>query len=180
MSLPAPPSTVSWIRVARPLPPTKVSSPPFMLTTRFSVVPMSRLKGAGLTRSNRTRAPLAVAVKFSEPLPPLTTTVSMPPPPSFRSVPSPGFQIMVSLPAWPKTWSVPAPPVRTSLPSPPKRRSFPPLPNRVSLPASPNSKSLADPPLSMSSPAPPNRSAAGIAPFVSSIESLSLPPRPAT
>ena len=38
----------------------KVSSPPFMLTTRFSVVPMSRLNGAGSRRSKRTRVPLAV------------------------------------------------------------------------------------------------------------------------
>ena len=37
-----------------------VSSPPFMLTTRFSVVPMSRENGAGLTRSKRTRVPFAV------------------------------------------------------------------------------------------------------------------------
>ena len=76
-----------------------------MLSTRFSVVPMSRENGAGLVRSKRTRVPLAVMVKFSAPLPPLTSAVSMPSPPSMRSVPSPGFQIMRSLPAWPNIWS---------------------------------------------------------------------------
>ena len=130
VSLPAPPSTVSAISGARPLPAVKVSSPPFMLTTRFSVVPMSRENGAGLMRSKRTRVPLAVTVKVSAPLPPLTSTVSMPSPPSLRSLPSPGFQIMRSLPASPKTWSLPAPPVRVSLPSPPNSRSMPPLPKQ--------------------------------------------------
>ena len=72
---------------------------------------MSRENGAGVTRSKRTRVPLAVTVKVSAPLPPLTSTVSMPSPPSLRSVPSPGFQIMRSLPASPKTWSSPSPPV---------------------------------------------------------------------
>ena len=142
VSLPAPPSTVSAISGARPLPAVKVSSPPFMLTTRFSVVPMSRENGAGVTRSKRTRVPLAVTVKVSAPLPPLTSTVSMPSPPSLRSLPSPGFQIIRSLPASPKTWSLPVPPVRMSLPSPPNSRSSPPLPSRVSLPAWPKSRSL--------------------------------------
>ena len=62
VSLPAPPSTVSEISAARLPVAVKVSLPPFMLTTRFSVVPMSRPKGAGSTRSKRTRVPLAVAV----------------------------------------------------------------------------------------------------------------------
>ena len=39
---------MSWISGARPLPAVNVSSPPLTLTTRFSVVPMSRLKGAGV------------------------------------------------------------------------------------------------------------------------------------
>ena len=148
VSLPAPPSTVSWISVARPLPAVKVSSPPLTLTTRFSLVPMSRKNGAGVTRSNRTRVPLAVTVNVSATLPPLTSTVSMPSPPSFRSLPSPGFQIIRSLPAWPNTWSSPVPPVRVSLPAPPNRRSSPPLPSRVSLPAWPKSRSFPDPPVS--------------------------------
>ena len=59
---------------------------------------MSIAKGAGSIRSNRTRVPLAVVVKTSAPLPPLTCTVSVPPPPSLRSVSSPGFQIIVSSP----------------------------------------------------------------------------------
>ena len=168
VSLPAPPSTVMWMSGARPLPAVKVSSPPFMLTTRFSVVPMSRENGAGLTRSKRTRVPLGVTVKFSAPLPPLTWTVSMPSPPSLRSVPSPGFQIMRSLPASPKTWSLPAPPVRVSLPSPPKRRSSPPLPSRMSLPAWPKSRSLPEPPIRVSLPSPPKSWALGSAPLVSS------------
>ena len=54
---------------------------------------MSRKKGPGVTRSKRTRVPLAATVKFSAPLPPFTSTVSMPSPPSLRSLPSPGFQI---------------------------------------------------------------------------------------
>ena len=41
VSLPAPPSTVSLISAARLPVARNVSSPPFMLTTRFSVVPMS-------------------------------------------------------------------------------------------------------------------------------------------
>ena len=49
VSLPAPPSRVSWIRLARPLPAVKTSSPPLMLSTRFSVVPMSSENGAGLS-----------------------------------------------------------------------------------------------------------------------------------
>ena len=59
---------------------------------------MSIENGAGLTRSKRTRVPLAVAVNCSAPLPPLTSTVSVPSPPSLRSVSSPGFQIIRSLP----------------------------------------------------------------------------------
>ncbi len=104
-----------------------------MLTTRFSVVPMSMENGAGSTRSKRTRVPLAVRVKTSAPLPPLTSAVSMPVPPSMRSVSSPGFQIMRSSPASPNIWSSASPPVSTSLPAPPNRKSVPPLPSRVSL-----------------------------------------------
>src|SRR5262249_50538398 len=92
VSLPAPPSMVSLMSEAR-LPLAEImSSPPLALTTRFSVVPMSRLNGAGETRSKRTREPLAVIVKTSEPLPPLTSAVSVPPPPSMRSVPPPGLR----------------------------------------------------------------------------------------
>ena len=94
-----------------------VSSPPLALTTSFSVVPMSSANGAGSMRSKRTRAPLAVTVKTSAPLPPLTSAVSVPAPPSIRSVSSPGFQIMRSLPASPNIWSSPSPPVSTSLPA---------------------------------------------------------------
>ena len=84
VSLPAPPSTVSLISAARLPVAENVSSPPFMLTTRFSVVPMSIENGAGSTRSKRTRVPLAVTVKISAPLPPLTSAVSMPAPPSMQ------------------------------------------------------------------------------------------------
>ena len=70
--------------------------------------------GAGSSRSNRTRVPLAVAVNTSAPLPPLTSTVSVPAPPSFRSVSSPGFQTMRSLPDSPNTWSSASPPVSAS------------------------------------------------------------------
>ncbi len=139
VSLPAPPSTVSWMRVARPLLAMKVSSPPFMLSTRFSVVPMSRENGPGVVRSKRTRVPLGVIVNVSAPLPPLTSAVSVPSPPSIRSLSSPGFQIMRSLPAWPNIWSSPSPPVSVSSPEPPNRKSLPPLPSRVSLPVPPNS-----------------------------------------
>ena len=123
VSLPVPPSTVTPMSAARLPVALKLSSPPFMLTTSFSVVPMSMLNGAGSTRSKRTRVPLAVAVKTSAPLPPLTSTVSVPSPPSTRSVSSPGFQIMRSSPASPNIWSSPSPPVSVSLPSPPCRRS---------------------------------------------------------
>ena len=157
-----------------------MSSPPFMFTTRFSLVPMSMLNGAGVVRSNRTRVPLGVTVNVSAPLPPLTSTVSMPSPPSFRSVPSPGFQIIRSLPPSPKTWSLPVPPVRTSLPSPPNSKSSPPLPRSVSFPAWPKSRSLPEPPVSVSLPAPPKRFAAGSAPLASSRARMSLPPRPNT
>ena len=77
----------------------------------FSEVPMSIENGAGLRRSNRTRVPLAVVVNCSAPLPPLTSTVSVPAPPSLRSVSSPGFQIMWSSPLWPNAWSSASPPV---------------------------------------------------------------------
>ena len=63
---------------------------------------MSIENGAGLRRSKRTRVPLAVVVNCSAPLPPLTSTVSVPSAPSLRSVSSPGFQIIRSLPPWPK------------------------------------------------------------------------------
>ena len=59
---------------------------------------MSIANGAGVTRSKRTRVPLAVVVNCSAPLPPFTSTVSVPTPPSFRSVSSPGFQIIRSSP----------------------------------------------------------------------------------
>ena len=96
---------------------------------------MSIANGAGVTRSKRTRVPLAVAVNCSAPLPPLTSTVSVPAPPSLRSVSSPGFQIIRSLPPWPKAWSSASPPVRVSFSVPPNSRSLPPLPSSVSLPA---------------------------------------------
>ena len=91
------------MRVARFPVAEKLSSPPFALSVSFSDVPMSSENGAGVTRSKRTRVPLAVVVKTSAPLPPLTSTVSVPSPPSLRSVSSPGFQIIRSLPACPKT-----------------------------------------------------------------------------
>ena len=75
VSLPVPPSTVTPMRAARLPVALKLSSPPFMLRTSFSVVPMSMLNGAGSSRSKRTRVPLAVAVKTSAPLPPLTSAV---------------------------------------------------------------------------------------------------------
>ena len=112
--------------------------------------------GAGLTRSKRTRSPLAVIVNTSAPLPPLTSAVSVPSPPSIRSLSSPGFQIMRSSPACPNIWSSPSPPVNTSLPPPPKSISAPPLPRSVSLPAWPKSRSFPEPPVSTSLPGPPN------------------------
>ena len=121
---------------------------------------MSIANGAGVTRSNRTRVPLAVAVNCSAPLPPLTSTVSMPSPPSLRSVSSPGFQIIRSSPPWPNTWSSASPPVRVSFSPPPNSRSVPPLPSSVSLPAWPKSWSAPEPPVRTSLPAPPNRFAA--------------------
>ena len=141
-------------------------------------MPMSRENGAGSTRSKRTRAPFAVSVKLSLPLPPLTSAVSVSAPPSNRSVSSPGFQIMRSFPASPKTWSSPSPPVSTSLPSPPNRKSAPPLPRRVSLSPWPKSWSLPEPPVKTSLPAPPNRLAAGSAPLASLSASASSPPWP--
>ena len=47
VSFPAPPSILSWMRLARPFPAVMTSSPLLALRTRVSVVPMSRLKGAG-------------------------------------------------------------------------------------------------------------------------------------
>ena len=135
LSLPVPPSTVILISAARLPVAEKLSSPPLALRTRFSEVPMSIENGAGLRRSKRTRVPLAVVVNCSRPLPPLTSTVSVPAPPSLRSVSSPGFQIMRSLPDWPKAWSSASPPVSVSLSLPPNSRSKPPLPSSVSLPA---------------------------------------------
>ena len=111
VSLPAPPSMVSLMRAARLPVAEKRSSPPLAFSTRCSTVPMSRKKGAGVRRSKRTRAPLAVAVKVSAPLPPLTSTVSTPSPPSTTSLSSPGFQISRSLPGPPKIVSLPAPPI---------------------------------------------------------------------
>ena len=178
VSSPALPSTVTLIRAARLPVALKLSLPPFALTTRFSLVPMSMLNGAGSSRSKRTRVPLAVAVKTSAPLPPLTSTVSVPSPPSFRSVSSPGFQIMRSSPLSPNTWSSASPPVRVSLSSPPNRKSKPPLPRRVSLPACPNSWSLPEPPMRVSLPSPPKRLARGSAPLLSLSVIVSFPPRP--
>jgi hypothetical protein len=141
---------------------------------------MSSENGAGVTRSKRTRAPFAVVVNCSAPLPPFTSTVSAPSPPSSRSVSSPGFQIIRSLPPWPKTWSSASPPVRVSLSPPPNRRSSPPFPSRVSLPACPKSWSAPEPPVSVSLSAPPNRLAAGRAPFASLRLTASAPPSPKT
>ena len=180
VSLPAPPSTVMPISAARLPVALNESSPPFMLTTSCSVVPMSIENGAGSIRSKRTRVPLAVAVKTSEPSPPLTSAVSVPSPPSNRSVSSPGFQIMRSSPPSPKTWSSPSPPVRMSLPAPPNSRSLPPLPSRVSLSSPPDKMSPPEPPLSMSLPEPPFSRAASKAPLASLSTMLSLPARPST
>ena len=57
VSLPAPPSTLIAMSAARLPVAVNVSLPPLALSTRFSVVPMSTLNGAGLVRSNRTRVP---------------------------------------------------------------------------------------------------------------------------
>ena len=180
VSLPAPPSTVMAISAARLPVAEKLSSPPLALRTSFSDVPMSIENGAGVTRSKRTRVPLAVVVNCSAPLPPLTSTVSMPAPPSLRSVSSPGFQIIRSLPLWPKAWSSASPPVSVSFSLPPNSRSNPPLPSSVSLPAWPKSWSLPEPPVRTSLPAPPNRLAFGSAPLTSLSVTVSLPPRPKT
>ncbi len=180
LSLPVPPSTVMAISAARLPVAEKRSSPPLALSVRFSEVPMSIENGAGVTRSKRTRVPLAVVVNCSAPLPPLTSTVSVPVAPSLRSVSSPGFQIIRSSPAWPKAWSSASPPLRVSLSPPPNRTSAPPLPRRVSLPASPKSWSLPEPLVRTSLPAPPNRLAAGSAPLVSLSVITSWPPRPKT
>ena len=99
VSLPAPPSTVILISAARLPVAENLSLPPLALRTRFSLVPMSMLNGAGVEAVE----PHAGAVGrrgelLPSPLPPLTSTVSMPAPPSFRSVSSPGFQIIRSLP----------------------------------------------------------------------------------
>ena len=141
---------------------------------------MSIENGAGATRSKRTRAPFAVAVNCSAPLPPLTSTVSVPSPPSWRSVSSPGFQIIRSSPPWPNAWSSASPPVRTSFSAPPNRRSLPPFPSSVSLPAWPKSWSAPEPPVRVSLPAPPSRFAPGSAPFASLRATTSSPPRPKT
>src|SRR5829696_512565 len=139
VSSPVPPSTLIAISAARLPVAEKLSLPPLAFRTSFSEVPMSIENGAGSSRSNRTRVPFAVVVKTSAPLPPFTSTVSVPAPPSFRSVSSPGFQIIRSLPLSPNAWSSPSPPVRVSFSLPPKRKSNPPLPSRVSFPACPNS-----------------------------------------
>ena len=75
--MPAPPSAVMSMSAARFPVAEKLSSPPLALRARVSDVPMSIENGAGLTRSKRTRVPLAVAVNCSAPLPPLTSTVSV-------------------------------------------------------------------------------------------------------
>src|SRR5829696_6829596 len=180
VSSPAPPSTLSLISAARFPVAEKRSLPPLALSTRFSEVPMSMAKGAGSRRSNLTRVPLAVAVNASAPLPPLTSTVSLPAPPSLRSVSSPGFQIIRSLPLSPNTWSSASPPVRVSFSVPPNRKSTPPWPRSVSLPACPNSMSPPAPPVRTSLPAPPNRLALGSAPLVWLRVIVSFPPRPNT
>jgi hypothetical protein len=128
---------------------------------------MSIANGAGVTRSNRTRAPLAVAVSCSAPLPPLTSTVSVSPPPSLRSVSSLEFQTIRSFPLCPKAWSSASPPVSVSFWSPPNRKSAPPLPRRVSVPSWPKRLSAPEPPVRVSLPGPPNRSARGSAPLAS-------------
>ncbi len=178
--MPVPPSAVILISAARLPVAEKLSSPPLALRTRFSDVPMSIANGAGLRRSNRTRVPLAVAVNCSRPLPPLTSTVSVPAAPSLRSVSSPGFQIMRSLPLWPNAWSSASPPVSVSLSLPPNSRSKPPLPSSVSLPLSPNSWSFPEPAVRTSFPVPPNSCAAGRAPLTSLMVRVSSLPRPNT
>ncbi len=129
VSSPGPPSAVIWIRAARLPVQASVSLPPLAFRMRFSLVPMSRKKGAGLRRSKRTRRPFAVMVKSSAPLPPFTSTVSTPSPPSTRSVSSPGFQMKRSWPAPRNAESSPGPPLNVSAPVPPISVSwpFPPL-----------------------------------------------------
>ena len=159
----------------------KVSSPPFMLTTRFSVVPMSRVNGAGLMRSNRTRVPLAVAVKFSAPLPPLTSTVSMPSPPSLRSLPSPGFQIIRSLPRLAEDLVVAGAAGQHVVAVAAEQQVVAALAEQRVV-AAPGRRAgrCREPPVRVSLPSPPKRFAAGRAPLVSSSEIVSLPACPKT
>ena len=114
--------------MAKPFLAVKLSSPPFILTTRFSLVPMSIEKGAGVGAveadaraigSNGEFFGAIAAVDFHG----VDAVAAF-----VESLPSPGFQIMRSLPDSPKTWSVPTPPVRVSLPAPPNSRSSPPFP----------------------------------------------------
>ena len=158
----------------------KLSLPPFMFSTIFSFVPRSSANGAGSRRSKRTRVPLAVTVKTSAPLPPLTWAVSMPAPPSNRSkvgavarVPDEevvaGFAEYLVVAAAARQRVV----VRAA-----EQEVGSALAVEDVVADWPNSMSLPDPPVSVSLPAPPNSSAAGRAPFDSSRKMLSLPPWP--
>ena len=98
VSSPVPPSTVIWISAARlPVAEKRVVA---------AVGVEGQVLGGADVDAERRRVeavePDAGAVgggrELSAPLPPLTSTVSVPSPPSFRSVSSPGFQIIRSLP----------------------------------------------------------------------------------
>ena len=179
VSLPSPPSSVSGIRLARPLPAVMTSSPPPAWSTRFSVVPMSSENGAG---ADAVEAHARAVRRDGEGLG------------AVAAVDLGGVVAVAALEEVGAAAGVPdhagrCRPGRTSgrrrcrrsamsLPSPPNSRSLPPLPLSVSLPAWPNSRSLPEPPVSVSLPSPPKMCAAGSAPLASSTEIVSLPPWP--
>ena len=134
LSSPSPRSTSTLISAARPLLTSTLSSPPSVLRSSVSVVPMSRKNGAWESRVAVTRWPFAETMKCSGTAPPLSTAMSVPAPPSITSEPSPGFQVMVSSLSPPFMVSLPLPGVSVSLPASPFTTSLPSVPPTLSVP----------------------------------------------
>ena len=119
------------------LPATSVSLPPKASSSMRSTPPRS-VTTLAMSRSRRTREPLAETSIVSAALLPLKSRTSAPASPSTTSLSSPGFQVRRSLPVPSRAVSSPSPPETASLPLPPSSVWSPRPPISVSAPLPPS------------------------------------------
>ena len=180
VSLPAPPSTVTPMRAARLPVALKLSSPPFMLSTSFSVVPMSMLNGAGVEaveahpraiggRGEDLRAVAAVDLGGIDAVTALGQIGVIARIPDHAVVAGLAEHLVVAVPAGQRVVAVAA-----------EQKIVASLAQEGVVTVLSEELVRAEPPVTTSLPLPPNRSARGSAPLASSSVIVSLPSKPNT